>query len=74
LLGAGIFWDRLVGETYIWLVAGIPLSLCGVVGLVPLLVALLLWFGQTDTNVVNRSLRFRSSLLSVRRDKPASWE
>jgi len=61
--GAGIFWGRLVGDTYTWLAGAIPLLVCGAVGLGLLLLALSLWFGQTDINVVSRSLRIRSSCL-----------
>jgi len=60
--GAGIFWSRLPGNAFKWF-AGIPLLICSAVGLVLLLVAFSLWFGQTDIKVVNRSLRIRSSCL-----------
>jgi hypothetical protein len=60
--GAGIFWSRLPGNAFKWF-AGIPLLICAAVGLVLLLVAFSLWFGQTDIKVVSRSLRIRSSCL-----------
>lgn len=68
-LGAGIFWGRLVGDAYTWFVGVVPLFLCGAVGLGLLLLALSLWFGQTDISVVNRSLRIRSSCLGLSRSR-----
>src|SRR5579864_8149667 len=68
-IGAGIFWGRLVSDSYTWLAGAVPLFVCGVLGLGLLLLALSLWFGQTDIDVVNRSLRIRSSCLGFSRSR-----
>jgi hypothetical protein len=68
-LGAGIFWGRLIGGAFTWFVGVIPLFVLAVLGIGLLLVAISLWFGQTDINVVNRSLRIRSSCLGFSRSR-----
>jgi hypothetical protein len=68
-LGAGIFWGRLVSDSYTRFAGAVPLFICGVVGLGLLLLALSLWFGQTDIQVVNRSLRILSSCLGFSRSR-----
>lgn len=68
-LGAGIFWGRLVSISYTWFAGVVPLFVCGVLGLGLLLLALSLWFSQTDIDVVNRSLRIRSSCLGFSRSR-----
>lgn len=68
-LGAGIFFGRLVGAAFTWFVGAIPFLISGGVGLLLILLSLSLWFGQTDINVVNRSLRIRTSFLGFSRSR-----
>ncbi|MBZ5594998.1 MAG: hypothetical protein LAP39_22375 [Acidobacteriia bacterium] len=68
-LGAGIFWGRLVSGSFTWFAGAIPLLFSGGTGLMLILFALGLWFGQTDMSVRGRSLRIRSSCLGFSRER-----
>ena len=66
-LGAGIFFGRVVSGAFTWFAGAVPLLVSGGIGLGLILIAIGLWFGQTDICVLNCSLRIRSSCLGFSR-------
>ena len=78
-IGSGAFFGSVIGATLGRvevpdlregrLVGGIPLLLAGGMGLLLLLFAAGLWFGETDVGVVGHSLRIRYSCLGLSRSR-----